>query len=326
MRFTVIIASICVALCAFAQPDPNYHIYICFGQSNMEGNADIEDIDRNDVPEVFKMMATDKFTSPKREIGNWYHATPPLVRQYTGLTPVDWFGRTMLDNQTDITLGVVVLAIGGCKIEHLDKDFDESTLAGEADWFKNYMAIYDNYPYGRLVECAKKAQEVGVIKGMLLHQGESNNGQEDWPDKVNKVYTDLLTDLGLEAEDVPLLVGETVRTEMGGICGWHNTIIAKIGETIPTAHVISSEGLDHKGDGLHFTAESYRILGARYAEKMLSLLASDSQISVNADQPASTDVYNTQGIMVLRNATREQIDRLPTGIYIYGGKRIAIVK
>lgn len=28
---------------ASAAPDPNFHIYLCFGQSNMEGNAAIEE-------------------------------------------------------------------------------------------------------------------------------------------------------------------------------------------------------------------------------------------------------------------------------------------
>ena len=53
---------------------------------------------------------------------------------------------------------------------------------------------YDNDPYGRLVEMAKKAQQQGVIRGILLHQGESNTGQQDWPLKVKKVYERLLSD------------------------------------------------------------------------------------------------------------------------------------
>lgn len=75
-------------------PDPNFHIYLCFGQSNMEGNASIEPIDRNNVPERFQMMAAVDFNNPSRQMYNWYQAVPPLVRQSTGLTPVDWFGRT----------------------------------------------------------------------------------------------------------------------------------------------------------------------------------------------------------------------------------------
>ncbi len=172
--------------------DPNFHIYLCLGQSNMEGNASIEPLDRQNVPERFQMMAAVDFNNPQRIKGEWYTAVPPLVREYTGLTPIDYFGRTMVDNlPEDVKVGVVAVAIGGCKIEHLDKDFDPATLENEADWFKNFMKAYDNAPYARLVECAKKAQEDGVIKGILLHQGESNTGNPEWWNKVRKVNNDL---------------------------------------------------------------------------------------------------------------------------------------
>ncbi|MCF0244493.1 MAG: hypothetical protein HUK06_06940 [Bacteroidaceae bacterium] len=274
-RFVLVTAFLAVSLsAAFAQVDPNFHIYLCFGQSNMEGNASPENIDRQNIPARFKMMAAVNFNNPSRKMYNWYEAKPPLVREGTGLTPVDWFGRTMCDNlPEEVKIGVVVVAIGGCKIEDLDKDFDPVTrLANEADWFKNYMKAYDNYPYKRLLACAKEAQKVGVIKGMLLHQGCSNNGDQLWPTKVKKLYNDLLTDLNLKAEDVPLLAGELATQEMGGSCWWHNTIIQTLPKTIPTAHVISAANLPQKGDGLHFSAHGYRVLGCRYATKMLHLL------------------------------------------------------
>jgi hypothetical protein len=51
-----------------------------------------------------------------------------------------------------------------------------------------------------------------------------------------------------------------------------NTVIAKLPDTIPTAHVISSKGCPCHDDHLHFTAEGYRMLGTRYGETMLELL------------------------------------------------------
>ena len=45
---------------AQVKPDPNFQIYLCFGQSNMEGNAAIEDIDRTGVnPRFMAMYAVD---------------------------------------------------------------------------------------------------------------------------------------------------------------------------------------------------------------------------------------------------------------------------
>ena len=96
----------------------------------------------------------------------------------------------------NVRVGVVPVAIGGANIVHLDKDFDPASIANEADWYKSFMAAYDNEPYKRLVECARIAQKDGVIKGILLHQGETNNGDQTWPAKVKKIYEDLLADIG----------------------------------------------------------------------------------------------------------------------------------
>ena len=41
---------------SYAQ-DKNFHIYLCFGQSNMEGNARIEPQDKEGVSERFKVMS-----------------------------------------------------------------------------------------------------------------------------------------------------------------------------------------------------------------------------------------------------------------------------
>ena len=120
---------------------------------------------------------------------------------------------------------------------------------------------------------AKKAQEVGVIKGILLHQGETNNGQADWPDKVKKIYKDMLRDLGLKASDVHIFVGETEYAEMGGGCALHNTVVAKIPQVIPTGHIVSAKDIPGNGvDPWHFSAEGYRILGKRYAEAVLDVM------------------------------------------------------
>ena len=35
-----------VAVAVHAEADPNFYIYLCFGQSNMEGNAAAESVDK----------------------------------------------------------------------------------------------------------------------------------------------------------------------------------------------------------------------------------------------------------------------------------------
>ena len=256
--------------------DPNFHIYLCFGQSNMEGNAAIEGKDRVGVDPRFMMMAAVDMPSSKRKKGEWYTAYPPLCRDYTGLTPADYFGREMVAHLPEnIKVGVINVAVGGASIDLFDQDKCADYIKKEADWFKNYCKEYNNDPYKVLVTMAKKAQQNGVIKGILLHQGCTNNGQKDWPVRVKRIYVRLLHDLGLNEEETPLLIGELLSQEQGGICWGHNNVIAKTHPVIPNSYVVSSKDCPGASDGLHFTAEGYRMIGKRYAEKMLELLGPD---------------------------------------------------
>ncbi|MCR4581967.1 MAG: sialate O-acetylesterase [Prevotella sp.] len=257
------------------EPDPNFYVYICFGQSNMEGNAQWEAQDVGNVDERFQMLATCNFTNPKRTLGNWYKATCPIVSPDGKLGPTDYFGRTMVQALPDKKIGVIAVAMGGSPIEMFDKDLYEEKMAANPNewWVQLAKRHYGGNPYGRIIEMAKKAQEKGVIRGILLHQGESNNGDSKWPGMVKKIYKDMLRDLGLRASDVHLFVGETEYEEMGGGCSWHNTVVAKIPEVIPTGHVVSAKDIPGNGtDPWHFSAQGYRILGQRYAETVLDVL------------------------------------------------------
>lgn len=274
---------LCSLLGAKGEVNPNFYVYLCFGQSNMEGNAIPETVDYQNIDPRFQMLACVNFSNPARTMGQWYTATPPLVRQGTGLGMADYFGRTMVANlPSNVIVGVVDVAIGGTAIEGFMEDKVDDYIASmnpsTEGWLINYFAAYDNHPYKRLVDMAKIAQQTGVIKGILLHQGESNNTQSDWPQKVKAIYDQLISDLNLNAADVPLFVGETVRTEQGGYCGGHNGVIANVPSVIPNSYVISSANCAQKGDGLHFTAASYRIMGQRYAKQALSLMGIDAQI------------------------------------------------
>jgi hypothetical protein len=254
-------------------PDPNFHVYLAFGQSNMEGFPGIEDQDRLGIDPRFRMLAAVDFEALGRRKGEWYDATPPLCRSNTGLCPADFFGRTLVAGlpQTN-RVGVVNVSVAGCKIELFDEATREEYAASAAGWMTNIIALYGGSPYRHLVEMGKVAQQQGVIRGILLHQGESNNGDREWPNKVAKIYGDLLRDLNLSASQAPLLAGETVNAEQNGATAAVNEIMAQLPSVVPTAHVISSRGCEARGDRLHFTPAGYRELGRRYGQKMLELV------------------------------------------------------
>ncbi len=254
----------------------NFYVYLCLGQSNMEGNAKIEACDTVNVNPRFKVLQAVDCPDLGRKKGEWYTAVPPLARCSTGLTPADYFGRTLVDSlPSNVEVGVINVAVGGCKIELFDKDNYTSYVETSPDWLKNMVAEYGGNPYARLIELARQASRCGVIKGILLHQGESNTGDPEWPLKVKKVYDNILSDLNLKPNSLPLLVGELVSEGQGGACASMNPVIQKLPETIPSAHVISSEGCEAVSDRLHFSAAGYRELGKRYGQAMLQILKAE---------------------------------------------------
>jgi len=256
---------------AFSQ-DPNFYVFLCFGQSNMEGFPGIEEQDRTGN-QRFQVMAAVDFPNLNRTKGNWYEAVPPLCRGSTGLCPADHFGRTMVANLPEkIRVGVINVSVAGCKIELFDKDHYQAYADTAAPWMKSIINQYGGSPYARLVEVARLAQKDGVIKGILLHQGESNTNDKQWPAKVKAIYDNLMKDLDLDPQSVPLLAGEMVNADQQGACASMNSIIAELPKTIPNSHVISSKGCGSRPDHLHFSPAGYRELGRRYAEKMLSIL------------------------------------------------------
>ncbi|MBP7506836.1 MAG: T9SS type A sorting domain-containing protein [Prolixibacteraceae bacterium] len=259
------------SLKVFSQ-DPDFYVFLCFGQSNMEGQGTIEPQDKQ-VDSRFKVMEAINCSNLSRTKGNWYTAVPPLTRCYTGLSPADYFGRTMVANlPANKKVGIINVSVAGCKIELYDKDNYQTYSATVESWMKNIINEYGGNPYGRLVELAQLAQKDGVIKGILLHQGESNTGDNQWTAKVKKVYDNLMADLSLNPDSIPLLAGEVVNADQGGICAGANTMIAKLPQVIPNSHVISSKGCTDATDNLHFNSAGYRELGKRYGEKMLSIL------------------------------------------------------
>jgi hypothetical protein len=267
------------------------------------------------------MLPAVDFNSTKK-MGVWCTAVPPLCRPGTGLTPVDYFGRTLVEKLPEnIKVGVINVAVGGAKIELFMQEYKDAYIASEKDWFRAYCAQYDNDPLGRLIEMGRIAQKKGTIKGILLHQGESNNGASDWCDKVAEIYKRICYYLGLDPEQTPLLAGETLYQNQGGGCSWHNVAaLPNLKKAVPNSYVISAKDIPGNGkDAWHFSAEGYRMFGKRYAEQMLKLLPEATgieEVEASKEGAKNTVYFNLQGQRVNKN-------ELEKGkIYIVNNKKI----
>ena len=305
-----------------AAADPNFHIYLALGQSNMEGQGDIGDQDRS-VDERFQLLwsADGGSCNQGASKGKWIKATPPLAHcQGAKLGPADYFGRTMVEKaDSQIKVGIISVAVAGCSIKLFDKDNYKSYVSSQQgqSWMIQRINAYGGNPYGRLIEIAKKAQEDGVIKGIIFHQGETDAGDGNWPSAVKKVYDNIITDLGLSS-DIPFLAGEVLRS---GVSAGANNNIAKLPQQSKNFYVVSSEGFNQAlGDGqnVHFTAEEYREFGKRYAEKMIEVLG-DKLKPVASEESSSSETSSSSEASTNESSSSEsetgfaQVERFAGG-------------
>lgn len=305
MKMKNLVVAVCAASAVYAAPDPNFHIYLAFGQSNMEGQGDIGSQDKT-VDERFQVLwAADDGSCTGRSKGKWSKATPPLAHcQGAKLGPADYFGRTLVEKtDSQIKVGIIEVAVAGCSIKLFDKDNYKSYVSSQQSqsWMIQRINAYGGNPYGRLIEMAKKAQEEGVIKGIIFHQGETDAGDGQWPSNVKRVYDNIIKDLGLES-DIPFLAGEVLRS---GVSSGANNNIAKLPQQSKNFYVVSSEGFNQAlGDGqnVHFTSQEYRDFGKRYAEKMIEVLG-DKIKPVSTASSSSAEPKSSSSVVASSSST-----------------------
>ncbi|PQJ82711.1 hypothetical protein BTO16_09035 [Polaribacter glomeratus] len=258
-------------------------IFLCIGQSNMAGRAVIETQDKGTLNNVYLLNAA----------ANWEKAENPLNKfstikgnpslQKLGLS---WeFGKTLQSYGKRV--GLVVNAKGGSSI---------SQWAEGTTFFNQAVAR---------VLAAQKAG--GTIKGIVWHQGESDQGNTNYAADFAAMIMALRTALSIS--DLPVIAGQ-IRKWQGekNI----NTIISKLKNTISNVDFASSIGLFHLGDGTHFDSESQRELGVRYAQKYLELTGQfDNDIDVivledtHVQGGSQADIVQNGNLLRVRKTTGE---------------------
>lgn len=315
---------------AVAEPDPNFHCYLLFGQSNMAGGAGgstdqagrsliTNECDTNSRVKVMAFGDCNQNSNPcpnrkvERKHGKWYTAFPPYHNCHEGIGPADNFGRTLLDSiREDITIGFIPCALSGQNIAVFEKG-RYATIDDHTRPVVNGQKLASG-AYEWMVEKCKIAQETGVIKGILFHQGESNSGQQDWPDRVKKIVNNLKQDLNLW-DSIPFIAGEM---RYDGCCIAHNTLINKLPDLIPNCAVASAEGLQRRSmsDNYHFNLTGTNEFGFRYAEKFLALV----------DQEYMPRIGTTATESSVRGVKRKVQWDQPMTIYSLDGRVVATVK
>lgn len=285
-----------------AAPNPNFHIYIAYGQSNMAGNGEIVPAeDQATDPKNFLMIASHNASANQRsgrttqsiETGKWYPAIPPMFHPTENLSPADYFGRAMVDSLPGVTVGIIPVAIGAVAIKAFDKDQYQAYFNSAESYIKNWARDYDSNPYQRIVDLGKKAKEVGVIKGFIFHQGETDGSGTEWQNTVYKTYKDIVNALELDENEVAFVAGEMLQ-EGNNCCSSKNGGIAQLKSKFKKFGLASSKGLQGNGrDPYHFGRAGVIELGKRYCSEMLKLIDK----TIDPDAPAVNLVDPSQSVV-----------------------------
>ncbi|KAI9463070.1 putative carbohydrate esterase [Russula earlei] len=225
--------------------DPDFHIYLLAGQSNMAGRAPVDTESKVINPQIF-MLDKDN---------HWVPATDPVhfdKPDVAGVGPAIAFAKAMIGNNQKIKIGLVPCALGGSPIRVWEPD-------------SVYLKVF--HPYDDAISRTKLAMQKGVLKGILWHQGESDNnpkGAAVYMDKLKALINRFRTDL--QQPTLPFVAGEIGYFGKGKPV--INAVINQLPAHVPYTAVVSAEGLTDKGDQTHFDTRSARELGRRYAEAM----------------------------------------------------------
>ena len=170
--------------------------------------------------------------------------------KYTLPEPIAYCGSTSTEkgivyaggeNEKGISIGLVVNARGGSSIK---------------EWKKGTPY------YADMIKRISDAQKQGELKGILWHQGETDEKDAAYLEKLKEFIADLRADLNMP--NIPFVAGEVNNVPL------INEQVEKLPAEVPNTACVSSEGLTTM-DRWHFDTKSMLELGKRYAEKMIEL-------------------------------------------------------
>lgn len=217
-------------------------LYLLIGQSNMAGRGAIDAESEKTSANILMLDKSNNMVIAKDPL----HFDKP----YAGVGPGLSFAKAMLEGQKNTKIGLIPCAWGGSPIKV----------------WSTGAKYFENFPYDEAIARTKIAMQKGELKGILWHQGESNNDAEK-----SKIYFEKLKELvanlrrDLNTPHLPFVAGEIGRFNKED---YINTIVNRLPDEVEHTAVVSSEGLVDKGDHLHFDSASARELGKRYAKAM----------------------------------------------------------
>lgn len=207
----------------------------------MAGRAPLTEVDTKTVPRCMLLNTENKWEPARNPLNRFSTIRKDLKMQKMG--PGYIFAKTMLEHNSKKTIGLVVNARGGSKIEQ---------------WSKNKRYYKD-----AIKRTNAAIASGGTLKGILWHQGEGNHKDTNYLMKLKSLIENLRADFN--NPKLPFVAGQINNVEL------INNQLLKLPQEVPHTGVAKSNGLTAM-DRWHFDTPSVKELGKRYAEEMLKLL------------------------------------------------------
>ncbi len=275
MKRLALVVACCVSAVVAAAPlqAEEFDVYILAGQSNMDGRGLVADLHKSHP----------KLTRPQTGIPFWYansfeggystgwidlapgYSIPPgfgkkgsktLPSGTFGVEVV--FGSAMAKHSEGRRVAIIKVARGGTS---LVRDW----LVDTSKKGPLYPLLIDTVKQG-LAEMQERG-DVGHLRGMVWHQGESDRRSKVYADRLEEFVTRVRTDL--QAPDLPLAIGAVFDNGKRDLVRSQQVLAAK---QIPHAIHVPCKGLT-TFEGTHFDTPAILKFGQRMADAMAELLA-----------------------------------------------------
>lgn len=238
-------------------------LFILAGQSNMVGWAPIPEGEKTD-PRIYVFGKDYRWRLADHPIENAADQVDMVSEnRIAGFGPAMDFAFASLEHHPDIVIGLIPCAKNSSGIIQWQRDLSDQTL------------------YGSCLKRVRAASPMGEIAGILFFQGETDAADPiqypdpppqplDWSELFSVFITDFRHDLG--EPDLPVVfaqIGATWSPE--AFPNWEVVKAQQASIQLPVSAMIVTDDLPLL-DGLHFTTDSYRIIGRRFAKAYWELV------------------------------------------------------
>lgn len=239
------------------------HLFILAGQSNMVGWAPIPEGEKTD-PRIYVFGKDYRWRLAGHPIEDAFNQVDMVSEnRIAGFGPGMDFAFAILERNPEVVIGLIPCAKNSSGIIEWQRDLSDGSL------------------YGSCLKRVRAASPMGKISGIMFFQGETDAADpleypdlplhpSDWSELFTAFAKDFRNDLG--QPDLPVVfaqIGSTWSSE--GFPNW-DVVKEQQGSTrLPVSAMIITDDLQLM-DGLHFTTDSYRTIGKRFADSYRDLV------------------------------------------------------